>query len=162
MGAKGWRTFKRTIRNFAFRICENPKVRQFKGGRGEVPPDARTRENWGVTKPIMQSEPDAPVKARTRARARPAATRNNPFLSPPSFPNLVLHSLLFLNRGFTWPRVCPAVITCIMRGAVGLRKKGLIDGPRRRGAAEGSPPSSVGPRRGENAFAEQTGRRDVN
>lgn len=96
-----------------------------------------------------------------RARARLPATRNNLFLSLPRTP-----SMLFLNRGFTWPRVCPAVITCIMRGAVRLRKKRLIDGPRRRGVAERSPPSSVGPggarRRGENAFAEQTGRRDVN
>lgn len=74
----------------------------------------------------------------------PVPPRNNPFLflflfvPQPS-------SLFFLNRGFTWPRVCPAVITCIMHGAVGLCKKGLIDGPGRRGAAEGSLPSSVGP-----------------
>lgn len=75
-------------------------------------------------------------------------------------------SYLFLDRNFTWLRVCPAVITCIMRCTVGFRKKRLIDGPEGRGATEGHPHRRRGPagpggaRWGstawsENAFAER-------
>lgn len=81
-------------------------------------------------------------------------------------------SYLFLDRNFTWLRVCPAVITCIIRCTVGFCKKRLIDGPERRGSTEGHPHRRWGPmgssgarwglvgpgearRRSENAFAER-------
>lgn len=95
-----------------------------------------------------------------RARARPPATRNNPsrrFSFPPSSPLRPSLSQSRLHLAASLSR-CYYVYNA-RRG--GTLQKRLIDGPRRRGAAEGSPPSSAGTggvqRRGENAFAEQTG-----
>lgn len=100
-----------------------------------------------------------------RTRARLTATRNNPFLFPSLVPRPPTHPLpLSQSR----PHLAASLSRCYYvynarRG--GTPQKRLIDGARRRGTVEGSPPSS-GPggaqRRGENAFAEQTGRRDVN